>query len=105
MEEILKTIAPVSPIAAALLAAAILLAKYLSNASQPLHTLSDRISDIARVLSDITQNIDAMKDSMTQLNITLTRMIVEREHDKENIERLRQEYQELRTDIKNLISK
>jgi len=86
---IVKMIGGSSPIAGAIIGAALMVSRVLINAQKPIHNLSTQIEIITASLSSIRDGLNDMGESIHKLNNTMTKLVVEREHDRRDIEILR----------------
>jgi len=86
---IVKMIGGSSPIAGAIIGAALMVSRVLINAQKPIHNLSTQIDIITASLSSIRDGLNDMGESIHKLNNTMTKLVVEREHDRRDIEILR----------------
>lgn len=86
---IVKMIGGSSPLAGAIIGAALMFSRVLINAQKPIQNLSTQIEIITVSLTSIRDGLNDMGESIHNLNNTMTKLVVEREHDRRDIEILR----------------
>lgn len=79
---LIKLIAGSSPLAAVVMGAAFMIAKVMLRSQKP-------ISELANHIEIITSSIEDIREGLHKLNNTMTKLVVEREHDRRDIEILR----------------